>query len=297
MKYEEITLSNGLCYKGYQNSDVHSVNMSLYFRAGVLYENSHVHGISHLLEHLFFRRMGGMNQKELYYQMEKIGSTLRASTYSSFIRFDISVSPKYFYPAFQIISQIFADNEWTEEDIEKEKAVVMKQIAFKSSPSFSDYINDRYFKGTAMSRPIMGTVESVKRISLKTVNLWRNKVFCPSNSCFVITGNFSNEYNEYAKNTLSNFLNTNKSLNRYSSMPKDCFQRDDKSDFIIDTDYNISDISITFDVRSNNCFQAEFLSSIIGGGAGSRLALILREDLAITDEVYSNVDILSLIHI
>lgn len=167
----------------------------------------------------------------------------------------------------------------------------MKQIAFKSSPSFSDYINDRYFKGTAISRPIMGTVKSVKRISAKTIKLWKNRLFSPSNSCFVITGNYLNEYNEYAKNILSSFLNINKPLNRYSSMPEHCFQRDDKSDFIIDTDYDISDISITFDVNSNNCFQAEFLSSIIGGGVGSRLALILREDLAITDEVYSNVDI------
>ena len=290
-EYQKITLDNGLSCIGYQNSKVQSINMSLYFRAGVMYESSYNVGISHLLEHLFFRRLRGINQKELYYSMEKIGTTLRAKTYRDFIRFDISVSPIYFYQAYEIISGIFADNEWTDEDIEKEKAVVLKQIQFKATPSFNEYINARYLKGMKISRPIMGTEESVKRASAKTINSWKKKIFIPNNSCFIITGNYSSEHFEYVKRELSKYRSSDRILKNDLMIPKMCFERNEKSDYIIDTEWEISDVTISFDIRKDYCFEAEFLSSIIGGGVGSRLSLILREELAITDEVYSSVDI------
>lgn len=290
LKYSEIILDNGMSYKSYQNPNVHSINISLYFRAGVIYENNDVNGISHLLEHLFFRRSGGFKQKELYYEMEKIGGTVRASTYSDFIRFDISISPQYFYPAFNIISAIFANTEWTEEDIQNEKAVVLKQIEYKSSPSFTEYVNNRYIKGLALSKPIMGTQSSVKRFNSKTINLWKKKIFNPHNSCFIITGNFLDDNNEYAKVELSKYISYEEPLNRNICNPRQCFNRNEKSDWIIDTDWNISDILISFDVSKNKNYIADFLSSIIGEGIGSRLSLILREELGITDEVYSKVD-------
>lgn len=85
MKYSK--LDNGLTVLFHQMPNTHSVTVGLYVKAGCLYENEHHIGITHLLEHLHFRKLGVLSQKELYYKMECIGSTLRAATYRDFLKF------------------------------------------------------------------------------------------------------------------------------------------------------------------------------------------------------------------
>ena len=77
---EVITLNNGLKVLVYPMLNTHSVTIGLYIKAGSGYEKGRFVGTTHLLEHLHFRKCGNLSQEELYYKMERIGSTLRAVT-------------------------------------------------------------------------------------------------------------------------------------------------------------------------------------------------------------------------
>ena len=89
---ECIHLNNGLTVFFYQMSNTHSVTISLYVKAGSVYEE--VEGTTHLLEHLHFRKLGKFTQEELYYEMECMGSSLRAAAYRDFMKFSmLSLSP------------------------------------------------------------------------------------------------------------------------------------------------------------------------------------------------------------
>lgn len=97
---EEITsmkrliLRNGLSVLLYNMPNTHSVTVGLYIKAGSGYKSEYIAGISHLLEHLHFRRCGQISQEELYYKMESMGSTLRGATYRDFISFTMKVVPQ-----------------------------------------------------------------------------------------------------------------------------------------------------------------------------------------------------------
>jgi predicted Zn-dependent peptidase len=102
---QRITALNGVNIYYYMQPNTHSICLSLYIKAGTLYEDT-APGITHFLEHLHFRRLGGRTQKELYYQLESIGGYLGACTYKEFLRFYLTASPQYFSQLVKIASDL-----------------------------------------------------------------------------------------------------------------------------------------------------------------------------------------------
>ena len=292
-KFLQMQLNNGIEILASRQPGLHSACIGLYFYAGVLYESRAKNGISHLLEHLFFRRLDDLSQEQLYYSMEAIGSTLRAKTYRNFVGFDIVFSPRYFQQASDIIFRILHTFQWNEDEINHEKAVVQKQISYKST-SFGEYVDSLYFKGTKFSMPIMGTEETVKNLSAESIHSYKNKFFNSRNACCVLTGSYTNEDYQYVLNVLDGIKTVSSSLPQCSiQIPVGFCARSQSSDAILDTDDDVSDVSISFDIDSNRVseYTPDLISSILGEGDGSRLSLALREDLALTDEIYSRIDV------
>jgi predicted Zn-dependent peptidase len=65
MMEQRILTSNGVNLYYYRQPNTHSICISLYVRAGALYENRN-NGITHFLEHMHFRNLGGKKQKQFY---------------------------------------------------------------------------------------------------------------------------------------------------------------------------------------------------------------------------------------
>ena len=288
-----MNLNNGITVITEKNLHLNSVNLAFYFNAGIIYESKKINGISHLVEHLFFRNLNGISQKDLYFKMESIGTTLRAKTYVDFVCFDMTVAPKYFDDAFEILIQLLSKHHWSKEDIDLEKAVVKKQIDFKDLNNFSQFVDDNYFVGTNMKMPIMGSVQSVEQLTVSKINSWKETFFNSNNVCCVLTGNFSDD------NFNNSVINLEAVDNSYTLIPiksnvfpRNFCDRTLKSDIVVETDWEISDISLTFDIdtEKNKDVCVNLISSMLGEGVGARLPYILREKEPVTDEIYSKVD-------
>lgn len=288
----ENSLQNNMKIIAAQNTNLHSINIAIYFKVGSIYETSKINGITHMCEHMYFRQLNAILQTELYYLMERIGTTMRAKTYADFVCFDITVSPIYFDEALDIISLLLSDFEWTEENFIKELAVVKKQIEFKSK-SFTQIVSDNYFSGTKMKMPIMGTVDTVDNLTIKQLNQWKKRFFNTNNAFCVLTGAFSYSNYEKLKQKFELIEKVDTiSYDTPSIIPKNFCSRNNRSSIIIDTDWSISDLSITFDVDTDNInpYNADILCSILSQGVGSKLSLVLREREALTDEIYGRID-------
>ena len=116
-KFETKTLENGMTVKTLRNNHLHSVNLGVYVNK----IPEPVCGIAHMVEHMFFRCLGDIPQEKLYFEMDKIGATINAATYSDFVCFDITVAPSKIKEAFNLISKIFSKFEWNTEDVLVEK--------------------------------------------------------------------------------------------------------------------------------------------------------------------------------
>ena len=154
-----------------------------------------------MTEHMFFRRLYDLPQDELYFRTELIGSFLHGKTSWDCVSFDMNCSPKYFKRAFDIISRTLYKFNWSESEFEKEKEVVKRQIDFRGS-SQERFCDEKYLKHTKYEFPIMGTSESLEKLTVKKINLWKEKYFTCDNCCVVFIGNFSEKDLKYAVSRL-----------------------------------------------------------------------------------------------
>lgn len=287
----ELCLDNGMTLLSCQMDQLHSVEMGLYFKAGPLYENRQNQGVSHLLEHLCFRNLGGLSQRELYGRLDAIGATLRGSTYQEAIVFRLEFAPKYFDQALDLMSLFFQRHPWTEAEIAQEKQVVLRQIE-NDAPDFQERILTRYWQGKAGAFPLMGTAKSVTEMSEATLRQWQRKVFQPQNACFVLTGNFSAGMLAAAQSVMEEATNTTAEEPFEQAVPVGFCMRDEKSDVITSGEWDWAQVQLSFDVDDDLVFPlcTDVLNWILGVGLSSSLFMELRETLAITDDIQSRVE-------
>ena len=287
--FRQIDLPNQMKAYYIRMPNTHSVVISVFVRAGLRYESPEHFGVSHLIEHLLFRRLNDLEQRQLYYELECMGTTLRATTYVDFIRFYAEVLPQFAEKTFQIMEKIFHSGNWTAEDIRKEKNVVLNQINGKSL-SFSDHSKQLYWAHSHLGSTIMGTSGKINRISRATIVRYYEKYFRPQNCAIVVSGNFNHEFAQFAQSRLCEL--TNKSIKKLPAepvYPKNFCRRTSKDDFIYETVGEYANVRICFEAGQNKISKemVQFLHSILGDGDGSRLSMLLREEMGIVDEIYS----------
>ena len=287
--YQEIRLKNGLQISAYQLAHLHSLEMGVYFKGGSLYENRVNQGISHLLEHLCFRSLSGLPQAQLYRRLDAMGARLGGATYAETVIFQMQVAPRFFDDAFDLLLRLFAPGKWTQEEIEAEKQVVLRQIE-NDEQSFLWDMSARYWRTKAGAFPGMGTKESVTRMSRELIHQWKRKIFRPSNACFVMTGNFSDGMLKKAEEVLGELPDMGPSSFDQPAPINFC-ARDESSDELFNADYDLAQVVLDFDIDCNLVFPAcaSMLSHMTGDGLSSALFLELREKQALVDDISSEV--------
>lgn len=285
----KTTLNNGIALITHHLKGTHSVTISISFKTGSLYENSTNNGISHLVEHLFFRKWDNLTQSELYFEMMKLGAEIVGKTYNDYVCFSITVVPEFFTSAFNLIIKCFNRFYWTERDVLVEKKVVCNQIEnhYQSYREWQDY---NYFKNTKYEMPIMGTTDSVNKLTLKGINEWKDKFFCCNNSCVTITGNYNEKDLISAKQKLLEITNYGKVSEPVVCLPNHFNKRNRTNRYnIIYNDSDFTDISIFYDVNLKYEYETvRLLCAILGEGCGSVLSEVLRETKGFVDDIYTD---------
>lgn len=267
--------------------NVHSVTVSINFRVGSLYEKEGESGLTHLVEHLFHRRLYDLSQMDLYDKIHRMGTEIISKTYNDYVSFSVTVVPEFFVEVVNILTKILHKFKWTDKEIELEKNVVIRQIE-NTYESYTQWVDGCYLKNTLYSMPIMGTEESILELKTKKINFWKNKYFTPANCCMVITGNVTVEEINTVKNIISSFLNSNFDYNHIISKPV-CFTERTKNNRYSFTKVNgnFSEVIIYFDVDDKLEYEkVRLLVSILGEGCGSKLSMAMREKYAVTDDVF-----------
>ena len=286
---KEIILQNGLKVLFKPMPNTHSVTVGLYIKAGLAFDDEPITGMTHLLEHLHFRHCGKYNQKELYYNMEKIGTAMRGTTFHDLLRFYMKVSPVYLNEALDIIYNLIISDEWTQDEFEKEKTVVKNQIY--EDGDYADTDSDcrcLVFKGHPMSKEIMGSAEDVDCMTLEDIKEYKKKIFNTTDMLLTVTGNVTEENLLNSISGIGEIAIPSTNIQKKLTIPKRfCMRKPDVK--FIDMQWDLPEVRIAFDVPVNkyDADMTEILNCILGEGVGSRLQLAVREDKGFTSDIYS----------
>ncbi|MCO8193721.1 pitrilysin family protein [Anaerofustis sp. NSJ-163] len=265
----------------HKNNNLSNICVGFCFYGGVIYENNKVRGISHLLEHLFFRRLNNFSQRELYKNLNKIGVSLKGVTYKDHIKFSATVLPKYFNNFVDIVINLYEDFNWSDREIFSEKEVVKRQIEESGESYFRDIVNRNYYKGSCIKNSIMGETYHIDNLSSKIIHDYKKRIFNKENSLIILTGNFNQDNIHYLGKKLNEIEGfKHKELVRQKAIPDNFCNRNKNNHIIIPSEYDINDIEIIIDIdNSVDINMVEMLFNIFAIGDGSRLTFKLKDTL------------------
>jgi predicted Zn-dependent peptidase len=187
-------LDNGMQVLLIENTALPMVGVNVVVKVGSAYETFATSGMSHMLEHLLFNGTTTMKQKELYDATDKIGGYNNAHTSSYNTNYMMVTPAANIYEGMKIQAGMLFDSILPEEKFEKEKGIVMEEIAKSlANPSEQEERNilSIIYNGHALSLPTLGTYETIKNMVRDDVNDFYKNYYVPNNMIMSVIGNFS----------------------------------------------------------------------------------------------------------
>jgi len=142
-------------------------------------EPDNIKGISHFLEHMLFKGTKTRNMTEIKQAIDKYGATFNAWTSEEHTFFYVIISNRYVAEARNIIDDMVENSIFPEDELEKEKQVVLQELEmYEDNPQsavFELAQGTVFPEGSNLHIPIIGTRESVKNITRDDLVAYYNK--------------------------------------------------------------------------------------------------------------------------
>ncbi|MFD2704758.1 M16 family metallopeptidase [Salibacterium lacus] len=189
-------LSNGLRVVTEHTPSVQSMTIGIWIKTGSRYETAEENGISHFLEHMFFKGTTHRSAADIAESFDKIGGDVNAFTSKEYTCFYAKVLDKHTVTALSILADMLFHSMFDREEIEKEKQVVMEEIKMvEDTPDdiIHDYLDREAFGHHPLARPILGTVETVRTFTREGILDFRERHYTAENMVISAVGNESTE--------------------------------------------------------------------------------------------------------
>ncbi|HMK44370.1 MAG TPA: pitrilysin family protein [Dissulfurispiraceae bacterium] len=161
-------LDNGIPVVMEQLKAFRSVIAGIWVKVGSRYETEDKNGMSHFLEHMFFKGTHKRSAADISMNIDSLGGDLNAFTSRENTAFYVKVLDEYTDKGIELLSDIFLHSTFAAEEIEKEKGVIKEEIKMvEDTPD--DYIHDLFneavFGKSGLGQPVLGRRETVKQIT------------------------------------------------------------------------------------------------------------------------------------
>ena len=286
-------LKNGLNVIMYPIETSMSAEISMFIKAGSKYETERNNGITHLLEHMHFRQLGELSQDMIYYTTECMGSSLRGTTYKDMMHFFMKVRPQYTKESLSLFKKILVQSNWTDEQFQLEKKIVLNELNEKEDEVFLRSISDEAIWGNhPLSQQVLGSEEIIQKLSLEDIIQYKENAMCGDNIVLIITGRVDEEDIKESLEKIGEVPLHLSEQERIETSVKTQFTRKPKIHLEKFSSWNLCDVQISFDIPISEIFENEilFLNSVLGGGDGSILQKEIREKEGLVYDIYSDVD-------
>ena len=160
-------LTNGVRVLSEPLPDLTSATVGIWVENGSRYERAEQAGISHFLEHLFFKGTARRSAAQIAQEIDAVGGVLNAFTGKEYTCYYAKVLREHLPLALDLLADIFTQSTFAAEEIERERSVIVQEISqVEDTPD--DYVHElfnlAFWPGHPLSRPIAGTAETVSRL-------------------------------------------------------------------------------------------------------------------------------------
>ena len=191
-----ITLDNGLHVITEAMPHVRSVAVGFWVGTGSRSETTAQNGISHFIEHMVFQGTEKYSAEQIARSVDSIGGNLDAYTSKELVSFNTRVLGEHLPRVFDILSELVLRPVFRDQDIAKEKGVVLEEIKMETdSPEYlvHDLFCRRYWGDHPLGRPIVGAPETIESFDRKTIRSYYDSVYTPANIFITAAGRLNHD--------------------------------------------------------------------------------------------------------
>jgi len=248
------------------------VTIDTWIKTGSINEDDSISGISHFLEHLFFKGTTKHPTGEFDRILETKGAINNAATSKDFTHYYITIPSKDFDLALEMHSDMLLNPAIPQNEMEKERKVVLEEISKDlNSPNSIAYNNliKLMYKVHPYKRKVIGSAKVIENVSRETIFNYYNKFYHPANMVTIIVGDI--DKNTVLQKIKENFKvenNTKLSKITYPDEPPITTQRRNIEKFPSDIGYMLIGFR-GVKVDAKDSYPLDLLSVILGQGRTS----------------------------
>ncbi|MFH1780727.1 MAG: pitrilysin family protein [Candidatus Nealsonbacteria bacterium] len=282
--FKKTTLKNGLRIITVPQKSTQAVTILALVGTGSKYETKATSGVSHFLEHMFFKGTSKKPDKiTIAETLDKVGGIYNAFTGEEYTGYFAKVAAAHFDLALDWVSDIYLNSLLPEQDMAKERGVIIEEINMIYDNPMA-YVSTIWSKLLYGDQPagwdIAGTKESVSSLSRAQLASYMTSQYVASNTVVCVAGNIQEKFaiNE-VKKSFTDIKNTK------PGEKEKVRERQTRPEALIhfkETDQ----AHLYLGVRGYNIFHPQkyvqdVLSVILGGMMSSRLFIEIREKLGL----------------
>jgi len=282
-------LDNGLTLLLEPIEGVVSVSVGLWIKSGSRDEREDQYGYAHFVEHMLYKGTDKYTAKDIATIIDRAGGQQNAATNKEYTCFYINIISDYLELAVQILSDMFYNSIIDNEELNREKNVIMEEIRmYEDAPDelIHDLFIENMFTGHPLSHSILGTPDSIKGTTRDKLVDFYSRHYINSNAVFVIAGNIDEKRAEelvnkyFSKKNGKDIVNSSNNSTFKNRLFNKHVQKDlEQIHFCLGTE----GIKRYDDDR----WALYILSTILGGSMSSRLYQNIREKEGLSYSIYS----------
>lgn len=287
-RLKKYNFDKGLRVLSYDVKDSPFTAIDVSVGVGSRYENYDEIEMAHFLEHCMFSGTKiRPNNKVIGFEVESIGGSMNATTRSEITSYYIKVPGENTKKAIEILLDMILHSTFEKQYIDLEKNVVIEELKmYKDNPQYRAWVllDELIFKNTIMGVSLDKQIESTKDIDRSKVLSFINKHYFSNNMIISIAGNISSLDIKSTINEFFDFSSINKGTNTFSKM-----KFNDKDRVLL---YDMKTEQSTFilgmkgfSYTDDRIYTLNVLSVILGGGFGSKLFQILRNEKGLVYDI------------
>jgi predicted Zn-dependent peptidase len=266
-------LSSGMTVL-FEKRKVPVVSVAIAARCGGLNEEEHEKGISHFIEHMFYKGTKKRTAKKIAKDIESRGGDLNGFTDELITAYWCKMPSKHLKIALEVLADMVKNSLFDKKELEKERKVIFEEIKMrKDNPRIfvmDEIHNSLYEKPFGIN--LIGTYESMNSITREKLLERFKDVYAPNNLILAVVGdaNFS-EITEFAE---KNFKGEKGKVKQIKAIPR--------NEIKIEKRKGIDQVNLIFAyhvplANDKKSYAALILSTLMAGGMSSRLFSEIRE--------------------
>ncbi len=282
------TFDNGLRLVIDKIEGLFSVSAGVLVKAGSANETESENGISHFIEHAVFKGTKTRSAFEISDYIDRIGAQINAFTSKEMTCYYTKSTTEHLDQALEVLSDIFFNATFDNEELKKEKGVVIEEINMSNDTPEDlcfDILAKNYHGKNGYGQTILGPSGNIRRFTKQDIDNYMDKYYTADNVVISLAGNVDeNKAIETVEKLFS------QKFTRLKRVASPVFQKEDVKCTAKNKDIEQTHIAFAIPglaITDKRCDALSIANVVFGGGMSSRLFQKIREELGLCYSVYS----------